>query len=313
MKLDKAEVVWFDGKLVPWDEATIHVLSHAMHYASSAFEGLRAYATPRGAAIVRLDDHVRRLFQSCRIIELPIEFTPEQVTQGVLETVQRNGQESCYIRPLVFRGYGELGVDPRGCPSHLVIATWPHGSHFGDEARNEGVELGVSSWRRMAHDTHPAMAKAVGNYVNSQLILLEAKRHGYTDGIALDATGHVCETSGANIFMVSDGAVRTPPLDCSVLSGITRDCAIQLAGDLGLQLTEARIAREMLYTADEVFLTGTAAEITPVRSIDGKPVGSGGRGPITERLQDEYFGIVTGERGDRHGWLTQVGAGAPVR
>jgi len=313
MKLEKAEAIWFDGRLVPWDEARIHVLSHAMHYASSAFEGLRAYATPRGAAIVRLEDHVRRLFRSCRVIELSLEFTPEQVTQGVLDTVRRNGHEGCYIRPLAFRGYGELGVDPRGCPCHLIIATWPHGSHFGDEARNGGVTLGVSSWRRMAQDTHPAMAKAVGNYLNSQLILLEAKRHGYTDGIALDASGHVCETSGANIFLVRDGAIRTPPLDSSVLAGITRACAIQLARDLGIELTEARVAREMLYGADEVFLTGTAAEITPVRSIDGRPVGSGARGPITQRLQEEYFGIVRGELEDRHGWLTHVGAGAAVR
>jgi branched-chain amino acid aminotransferase len=312
MKLDKADRIWFDGKLVPWDEANIHVLTHAMHYASSAFEGLRAYATPAGAAVVRLADHVERLFRSCKVIELPLEYSPEQIVEGIRETVRHNGHESCYIRPLVFRGYGELGVDPRGCPVHLVIATWSHGAHFGEDARAKGLALGVSSWRRMAHDTHPAMAKAVGNYINSQLILLEAKRHGYDDGLALDSAGHVCETSGANLFLVLDGQVVTPPLDASVLSGITRSCAITLVREMGIELVEQRVAREMLYHAEEIFLTGTAAEITPVRSVDGKPVGSGARGPITERLQQEYFGIVRGEAADRHGWMTTVGSPTAV-
>jgi branched-chain amino acid aminotransferase len=312
MKLQKTGDIWFDGKLVPWDDAKIHVLSHAMHYASSVFEGLRAYATPSGAAVVRLEEHVERLFRSCNVIDLPLEFTREQVIEGIRQTVRQNGHESCYIRPLAFRGYGELGVDPRGCPAHLIIATWPHGAHFGDEAREKGLSLGISSWRRMSQDTHPAMAKAVGNYINSQLILLEAKRHGYDDGLALDQGGHVAETSGANLFLVEDGRVITPPLDASVLSGITRSCAITLLREMGIELAEHRLAREMLYQADEIFLTGTAAEVTPVQKVDGKVIGSGARGPLTERLQTEYFRIVRGETADRHGWLTMVGSRAAV-
>jgi branched-chain amino acid aminotransferase len=307
MKLEKSEVIWFNGEFVAWDDAQVHVLSHALHYASSAFEGLRAYATPRGAAILQLDPHVERLYRTCKIIHLPLEFSRDQVRDAIVETVARNGHDSCYIRPLVFRGYSELGIDPRGCPMNLIIATWPHGSHFGDEAREQGLDLGVSSWRRMAPDTHPAMAKAVGNYLNSQMIMLEAKQHGYADGIALDADGYACETSGGNLFIVLDGTVFTPPLDGAVLPGITRACAITLLREMGLELCERRVAREMLYMAEEVFVTGTAAEITPVRSIDQKPVGSGHRGPVTERVQQEFFRLVRGEVEDRHGWLKFVG------
>ena len=312
MKLEKAEFIWFDGELVPWDEANVHVLSHAMHYASSVFEGLRAYATPKGTAVVQLEPHVERLFRSCRVLDLPLPYDGAQVSEAIVATVLKNGHESCYIRPLVFRGYGELGVDPRGCPVNLVIATWPHGSHFGDDAREKGLALGVSSWRRMAPSTHPAMAKAVGNYVNSQLILLEAVRHGYDDGIALDPDGLVCETSGANIFVVEDGKVITPPLDASVLSGITRACAITLLRERGVELAERRVAREMLYQADEIFLTGTAAEITPVSSVDGRQIGAGKIGELTLELQRDYFAIVRGEVEDRHGWLTAIGSRTAV-
>ena len=306
MKPAPTDRIWFDGKLVPWGEAQVHVLSHALHYASSAFEGLRAYATPRGPAIVELAAHVDRLYRTCKIIELPIPFTPAQITQGILDTVRDAGHESCYIRPLVFRGAGVLGIDPTGSPVQVCIAAWPHGSHFGDEVRERGLSLGVSSWRRMGPSTHPAMAKAVGNYVNSQLIKLEAKRHGYDDGIALDPQGHACETSGANLFCKYDGRVITPPLEASILPGITRACVMTLVKEAGVELVEQRIAREMLLTAEEVFVTGTAAEVTPVTKIDGKPVGDGARGPLTKRLQEQFFDIVHGKVEDRHGWLSYV-------
>lgn len=307
MKLQKSESIWFNGEFVAWDDAQIHVLSHALHYASAAFEGVRAYATPKGPAIVELELHVERLFRTCKIIHLPPPFTPAEISAAIVESVRRSGHESCYIRPLVFRGYGELGIDPRGCPVDVAIAAWPHGSHFGDDARDAGLSLGVSSWRRMAQDTHPAMAKAVGNYLNSQMIMLEAKRHGYTDGIALDSDGYPCETSGGNLFIVYDGILYTPPLHGGVLPGITRRCVITLAREQGLDLREERITREMLLTADEVFVSGTAAEVTPVTSIDGLPVGlseESGCGPMTRALQAAFFAIVSGEVEDRHGWLT---------
>jgi branched-chain amino acid aminotransferase len=306
MKLVPTDRLWFDGKLVAWQEAQVHVLSHALHYASSAFEGLRAYATPRGPAIVQLAKHVERLFRTCKIIELPIPFTPAEVEAAILETVRDSRLESCYIRPLVFRGLGVLGVDPTGCPVHVVVAAWPHGGHYGSEARERGVSLGISSWRRMGPATHPAMVKAVGNYLNSQLIKLEARRHGYDDGIALDPEGHVCETSGANLFCYLDGRVITPPLDASVLPGITRACTMTLIREAEVELVEQRLAREMLHCADEVFMTGTAAEITPVRAVDGREVGNGARGPLVKRLQERFFEIVEGRAADRHGWLSYV-------
>lgn len=307
MELQKSDVIWFNGELVPWDEAKVHVLAHVLHYGSGVFEGIRAYATPNGPAVVELAQHVERLFRSCKAIELPIPFEPEVIEAAIRDTIRRNGHDACYIRPLVFRGYGQMGIDPRRSPVEVIVATWGHGSHFGAESIERGIRMGVSSWRRMAPDTHPAMAKAVGNYLNSQMIMLEAKRHGYDDGIALDIGGCVCEGSGANVFVVFEGVIRTPPLFDSVLPGITRSCVIRLARDLGMDLVEERIPREMLYMAEEVFITGTAAEVTPVREIDGRPVGEGSRGPITERLQREFFAIVRGEAKDRFGWLTPVG------
>ena len=306
MKPVPTDRIWFDGKLVPWNEAQVHVLAHALHYASSAFEGLRAYDTPGGPAIVCLAGHVERLYRTCKIIEIPIPFTPEELTAGILDTVRDGGHPSCYIRPLVFRGAGVMGIDPQDNPVHVVIAAWPHGSHFGDEKREHGLSVAVSSWRRMGAGTHPAMAKAAGNYVNSQLIKLEAKRHGYDDGIALDPQGHACETSGANLFCLLDGRVITPPLEASVLPGITRSCVMTLIREEGVELVEQRIAREMLLTAQEVFVTGTAAEVTPNTKLDGKPVGTGKRGPLPERLQERFFEIVRGQVEDRHGWLTVV-------
>jgi branched-chain amino acid aminotransferase len=306
MKVVPSKRLWRNGELVPWDEARVHVLAHVIHYGSGVFEGLRAYATPGGPAIVRLEAHVERLLDSCAIIGMPIEYSREQLCEAVVLTVRDSGLESCYVRPFAFRGYGELGVDPSRAPVEVVVAAFPWGALMGSEAVERGVDVGVSSWRRMAPDTHPAMAKAAGNYLNSQLVVMEAKRHGYAEGVVLDVDGYVCEGSGENIFFVQQGELLTPPVGSSILPGITRECVIRLAEDAGLRIREQRVPREMLYTSDEVFFTGTAAEVTPVRSVDGRTVGSGEPGPVTRRLQAAYFEIVQGRAEDRHGWLTHV-------
>jgi len=306
MPLPKSDVIWFDGEFVPWDEAKIHVLSHALHYGSSVFEGIRAYETPEGPAIFRLEPHVKRLFNSCKIYRMDLQYTPEEVTKAITDTVARNGHKSCYIRPLVFRGYGQLGVEPRTCPLQMIVATWEWGSYLGAEAMEQGVDVGVSSWRRMAPDTFPAGAKVGGHYTNSQLIRMEAAENGYDEGIALDVYGYVTEGSGENLFMVRDGVLYTAQPAGSVLEGITRDSVITLANDLGYEVKEGPIAREQLYIADEVFFTGTAAEVSPIRSIDHIVIGPGRRGPITEAIQSEFFKIVKGEIPDRHNWLTHV-------
>ena len=308
MALPKAEVIWFNGKFVPWDEAKIHVLSHVLHYGSSAFEGIRVYQTPQGPAILGLESHIKRLYRTCKIINMPIPFEAEEISQAIVQTVARNKHQGCYVRPLVFRGYNVLGVDPQNCPVEVIVATWEWGAYLGVDALEKGVDVGVSSWRRMAPDTHPAMAKAGGNYINSQLVVMEAKRHGYVEGIVLDVQGYVSEGSGENIFVILDGKIYTPPMGNSILTGITRGFAIQLAEEKGYKILEQQIPREMLYIADEIFFTGTAAEITPVRSVDGISVGNGSRGPITQQIQSEYFSIITGEVPDRHGWLTYVNA-----
>jgi branched-chain amino acid aminotransferase len=306
MQLQKTESIWFNGRLVPWDDARVHVLSHALHYASSVFEGIRAYATPRGPAVLRLREHIERLLVSCRIVRLPITLSCDELCQAVLATVRASDLESCYIRPIVFRGYGAMGVDPSRCPVDVAIAVWPHGAHFGPEKREGGIALGVSSWRRMAPDTIPAMAKSAANYLNSQLVVLEAREHGYDDGIALDVAGYVSETSGANLFVVRRGKLHTPPVVSSILAGVTRDCVLTLARELGIPTLEERLPREMLFVADEVFVTGTAAEVTPVRAIDGITIGKGARGPLTARLQERYLELASGRAEDVHGWLTPV-------
>jgi branched-chain amino acid aminotransferase len=306
MKVIPSERLWFNGEFVPWDQARVHVLAHVLHYGSGAFEGLRAYDTERGAAVVGLTEHVRRLFDTCAIIGLPIPYDQERLRRAVVETVRDSGLPACYIRPFVFRGYGELGVDPTHAPVDVVVAAFPWGALMGVDALEHGVDVGVSSWRRMAPDTHPAMAKATGNYLNSQLVVVEAKRHGYAEGVVLDVDGYVCEGSGENIFFVRDGQLLTPPVGGSILPGITRSYAIQLARDLGIETIETRIPREMLYTSCELFFSGTAAEITPIRSVDGKPVADGKPGDVTRKLQKAYFDVIRGRRDDRHGWLTYV-------
>ncbi|MDQ7030495.1 MAG: branched-chain amino acid transaminase [Ardenticatenia bacterium] len=302
----KAEYIWMDGQLLPWDQATVHVMAHALHYGSSVFEGIRAYPTPRGPAVLALSDHTRRLFNSCKLYRMEIPYTEEEINQAILETLRANRLPSAYIRPLVFRGAERLGLDPRGCPVHVVIITIEWGRYLGSEAIEHGVDVMVSSWRRMAPDTFPAMAKIGGQYINSQLITMEARDLGFAEGIALDVYGYVSEGSGENIFVVLDGVIYTPPAANSILLGITRKLVMQLIEDHGYPLREQSIAREMLYIADELFFTGTAAEITPIRSVDGQKVGRGTRGPITKALQEDFFAIVEGHAEDRHGWLTYV-------
>ena len=302
----KSDKIWFDGELIPWDKATVHVTTHALHYGSSVFEGIRAYAIGDSPAVFCLEPHVDRLFNSAKVYRMDIPYSKEEITKAILGTVKANKHAACYIRPLVFRGAGGLGVNPQNSPVVTMILTMEWGQYLGPEAIEQGVDVGVSSWGRMAPNTFPAAAKIGGQYVNSQLIVMEAVRHGYVEGIALDASGFVSEGSGENIFVINKGKIVTPPLASSILQGVTRDCVITLAQDLGYAVREEKIPRELLYMADEVFFTGTAAEITPIRSIDGISIGAGHRGPITERLQTEFFGITGGEIPDRHDWLTTV-------
>lgn len=306
MPIPKSEFIWFDGQFVPWDAANVHVTAHALHYGSSIFEGIRAYATPRGPAILGLRPHLQRFFDSAKIMRIHLPFTIEQLEDAVLETVRRNRHQGCYIRPLAFRGSETFSLNARACPTHVVIITFEWGRYLGAEAIEKGVDVMVSSWRRMATDTFAPMAKAGGNYVNSQFVAMEAADYGFVEGIALDVNGFVSEGSGENIFVVYRGEIFTPPVAASALMGITRHYAITLAQDMGYRVREENIPREMLYVADEIFFTGTAAEITPVRSVDRVPIGNGGRGPITQRIQEEFFTIVSGEKPDRFGWLTFV-------
>jgi branched-chain amino acid aminotransferase len=297
-----------DGALVPWDDAKIHVAAHVVHYGSSVFEGIRAYDTKTGPAVFCLDPHVRRLEDSCRIFRMALPYTRDEISRAILETVSTNGHRACYIRPVVFRGVESLAVDPRTCPLHVAIITIEWGRLLGPEAIEQGVDVMVSSWRRMAPDTHPGMGKIGGNYVNSAFVVMEAADNGFAEGIALDVHGHLSEGSGENLFVVRDRVVYTAPPAASILGGITRGVVMTLCRDLGIEVREMPMPRELLYVADEVFFTGTAAEITPVRSVDRQPVGAGRRGPITQRLQDEFFGITEGRIPDRHGWLTPVPA-----
>ncbi len=303
MPIKKMEFIWFNGKLVPWDEAQIHVLAHVVHYGSSFFEGVRCYETPRGTAIFRLTAHMRRLIDSARIYRTELPYSLEQLVAAVKETVRANGLKAGYIRPVVYRGYGEIGVNPLNNPVELAIATIEWGKYLGAEAMEQGVDVCVSSWNRFAPNTMPAMAKAGGNYMNSQLIKMEALANGYAEGIALDTNGQVSEGSGENLFLVRDGVAYTPPAGASILSGITRDTVITLLGELGVELRQQVMPREMLYVADELFFTGTAAEVTPIRSVDRMTVGKGRRGPVTSAVQAAFFEVVQGEREDRYGWL----------
>jgi branched-chain amino acid aminotransferase len=298
--------IWHNGRFIDWNDATIHVLSHVTSYGSSVFEGIRCYATPSGPAIFRVREHIRRLLDSAKIYRMEVKHTTDELADAMAELVRVNKLDSCYFRPLVLRGYGDVGVLPFANPVETYIACWEWGKYLGEEALAEGVDVCVSSWTRIAPNTLPALAKAGANYMNSQLIRMEAQMNGYAEGIALDASGYVSEGSGENVFVVRDGKILTPPLGASVLPGITRDSVMQLAAALDIPVTETLIPREMLYIADEVFFSGTAAEITPIRSVDHIVVGKGSRGPVTETLQKAFFGIVHGNAIDRYGWLTPV-------
>jgi branched-chain amino acid aminotransferase len=306
--LTPTEKIWHNGAFIPWNDAKIHVLSHVVSYGSSVFEGIRSYDTKSGGAVFRLREHVRRMLDSCKIYRMPVAFTLDQIADAICDLVRVNKLKACYIRPIVFRGYGNMGVNGSSNPTEVYLACWEWGRYLGAEAIEGGVDVCVSSWNRIAPNTLPALAKAGANYMNSQLIKMEALSNGFDEGIALDASGHVSEGSGENLFVVRDGKIVTPPLGASVLPGITRDCVLKLAEGLGIPVVEGLIPREMLYVADEVFFSGTAAEITPIRSVDHIPVGAGKRGPITEAQQKEFFAITSGTKPDAHGWLTPIDA-----
>ena len=301
-----SEYIWMNGKLVKWDDARIHVLSHVVHYGSSVFEGMRAYRSDKGPILFRLHEHSTRLINSAKIYRMMLDYTPEQIDQVIVDLIEINKLEECYVRPVVFRGYGSLMVDPSGCPVDFAIGVWPWGQYLGEGALENGVSVCVSSWRRLATNTMPAMSKAGGNYLSSQLIKLEARRLGYDEGIGLDSHGHVSEGSAENIFLVKGEKLITPTFTASILPGITRDTVMTIAREMGYEVIEQDVPREMLYLVDEVFFTGSAAEISPVTKIDDMVIGSGKRGPITAKLQKAFFDVVQGRSEDKHGWLTFV-------
>ena len=305
MSFKGGKLIWMNGRMLPWEEATVHVMSHVLHYGSSVFEGIRMYGTPDGPKIFRLTDHMRRLYDSAKIYRMPIPYELDELIGVCTRVVAENGlTKGAYLRPVAFRGYGEIGLAPK--PEHPVdvaIAAWEWGAYLGAEGLEQGVDVCVSSWNRVAPNTIPAQSKAGGNYLSSQLISTEAKRLGFVEGIALSTDGTVSEGAGENLFMIRDGRIITPPSTASILTGITRDTVIRLAAKLGYAVVEQSIPRESLYLADELFFTGTAAEITPIRSVDHIEVGAGKRGPVTQQLQEAFFGLFNGKTEDEHGWL----------
>jgi branched-chain amino acid aminotransferase len=313
MPIPATQFIWFNGKLVPWEKATVHVLTHALHYGSSVFEGVRAYETPKGVAIFRLRDHTRRLLDSAKIYRIALPYSAEQLNDACRQVISANGlKRGGYIRPVVFRGYGEIGVTPKiEPPTEVAVAAWEWGKYLGADAEEQGVDACISSWQRVAPNTLPALAKAGGNYLSSQLIGAEARRLGFAEGIGLSSDGTLSEGSGENLFLVKDGVLLTPALAHSVLGGITRDSVIRLARERGIEVKESALPRELLYIADEAFFTGTAVEITPIRSVDRLAVGNGKRGPITETLQNAFFGLFNGKTADKWGWLDYVDMAAP--
>ncbi len=308
MPVQKTEKIWHNGKWINWDDAQLHVLSHVVGYGSAVFEGIRCYDTPNGPSIFRLRDHMQRLLNSGKIYRMEVPYSVEDFGNAACELVRLNKMGACYVKPIVLRGYGEVGVNPLGSPIECYIACWSWGAYLGPEALAKGVDVCVSTWTRIAPNTLPAMSKAAANYMNSQLIRMEAVTNGFSEGIALDSDGHVSEGSGMNVFVVHDNTLFTPPLSASILPGITRDSIVKIAADLNIPVKEAVIPREMLYIADELFFVGTAVEVTPVRSVDRIVVGKGSAGPVTRRIQEEFFGLTSGKKVDRHNWLTPVNA-----
>ena len=306
MPFKKAPYIWMDGKFVKWDNAKIHILSHVIHYGSSVFEGIRAYKTKKGTAVFRLKEHTDRLFNSAKIYRMKIPFSKKEINEVITKTIRKNKHKACYIRPIAYRGYNQLGVNPFPCPINVTIATWEWGKYLGPEALEQGVDVMISSWNRMAPNTFPAMAKAGANYMNSQLIKMEALEYGFTEGIALDVNGFVSEGSGENLFLVKDGKIITPPLGSTILPGITRNSVIAICREMGIELIEDMFLREFLYIADELFFTGSAAEVTPIRSVDKIKIGKGKIGHITKKIQKRYLAYANGEVDDTYNWLTYV-------
>jgi branched-chain amino acid aminotransferase len=298
--------IWMDGKLLDWEDATVHVLTHGLHYGSGVFEGIRAYETKRGPAVFRLPDHIRRLFRSAHVYLMEIPFSQEELVQAVRDTVRENGLTACYIRPLVYRGYGEMGLNPLPAPINVTVACWPWGLYLGEESIERGVRAKISSWKRSDHNILPPGAKATGQYINSGLAKVEALKAGYDECIFLNMAGYVTDGSGENIFAVKEGVLFTPTLSAGCLDGITRDSVITIAHDLGYEVVERNLSRFDLYTSDEAFFTGTAAEVAPIREVDDRPVGAGERGPITKELQQTFFAAVRGEIAQYGSWLTYV-------
>src|SRR5580698_42212 len=308
MPIPATQFIWFNGKLVPWEKATVHVLTHALHYGSSVFEGVRAYETPKGVAIFRLRDHTRRLFDSAKIYRIPLSYSVEQLNEACRQVIAANGlKRGAYIRPVVFRGYGEIGVTPKiEPPTEVAVAAWEWGKYLGADAEEHGVDACISSWQRVAPNTLPALAKAGGNYLSSQLIGAEARRLGFAEGIGLSPDGTLSEGSGENLFLVKDGTLLTPALAHSVLGGLTRDTVMRLARERGIEVKECALPRELLYISDDAVSTGTAVEITAIRSVDRLAVGNGKLGPVTETLQQAFYGLFNGKTEDKWGWLDYV-------
>jgi branched-chain amino acid aminotransferase len=304
--LTGAEWIWKDGEYIPWGDATTHILSLAVQFGSSVFEGIRCYETPKGPAIFRLEPHIRRLFDSCKIYRMSPAQSAEELTEACRDIVRKNDLKDCYIRPMVVRGYGSAGLDPSASPVETYLCSWPWGTYLGEGALERGVDVCVSSWTRAHPNTFPVQSKSAGHYNAAQLMKMEAMENGYVEAIALGPTGLVSEGSGQNVFLIRDGAILTPFLDGTNLTGITRDSVIHIARDLGIEVREGPVAREALYTADELFFTGTASEVTPIRSVDRIPIGEGKAGPVTLAIQKRFMGTVKGEEPDPRGWLDHV-------
>jgi branched-chain amino acid aminotransferase len=306
MPIQPVDKIWMDGKLVDWEDATVHVLTHALHYGTGVFEGIRAYETPKGPGVFRLTDHMKRLFRSAQVYMIDIPFSLEEMVQGAKDTVRASGLKACYVRPIVYRGYGEMGLNPLNAPINVAIGVWPWGTYLGDDCLENGARLIISSWRRPDPNVLPTGAKATGQYINSGLAKVEAIKGGYDDALMLSPEGTMAEGSGENLFIIRDTTLITPPESAGILMGVTRHSVIKIANDLGYEVLERKFVRSDIYTADEAFLTGTAAEVTPIREVDDRPIGSGSRGPVTKEIQQTYFSAVKGGLEQYADWVELV-------